>query len=633
MTTLSVVIPVRNGRDFIAQTLWSLTRQSRPPDEIIVLDDGSDDGTTALALAVAPDATVIEGPFGGAAAARAVGAREARGDALMFLDADDVLGHGTLEALAATLEENPGAIAVCDWKRLELSGGVWVSAPASCVPRQAGDDDLSAWLRGWYHPPCAVLWSREAYEASGGWDGGIASNQDGDVMMRALVAGVPLRRAPGGVAYYRRVPGGGTISGRRGTLEGLTAQLVVVHRIEQRLRETGRTGAYAGALRAAYQRVEGHAREHKTRAPSGAPQPETAVLEAPVLTGRSDADATGTLGERPLVSVVVPAYERADVLARALATVVAQSYERLEILVVDDGSTEDLCAVVDGFADPRMTLLVHPQNRGTGAARNTGLAHATGELVAFLDSDDEWLPEKIARQVALFRAAPRATGLVYSSVLEATGRGAPVLHTASARGDVRREMMWRNVIHFGMSSTVVRREVALTVGGFDEALPAIEDYDFFVRVGELFAFEVVAEPLIVYHNEAAATGQRSRHFRANTAARQAFLRRYAWAADEAGVLHHALLEAARRQLESREGNSILGAYLVLKAIRSRTREPRLFAWLALALLPRGVRLRLSPHLKRLRRELPEGLWFGRDGPAGGADREQPERVSTDAPTR
>ena len=99
----------------------------------------------------------------------------------------------------------------------------------------------------------------------------------------------------------------------------------------------------------------------------------------------------------PRVSVVIPAYRRDDVLGRAIDSALAQTVD-VEVLVVDDGSEDDTAAVVAAYGD-RVRYLVHDRNRGVSAARNTGVAAANGEYVAFLDSDDEWLPRKLAAQL------------------------------------------------------------------------------------------------------------------------------------------------------------------------------------------------------------------------------------------
>lgn len=630
---ISVIVPVRDGAATLAPTLRSLLNQTRPPDEVIVADDGSTDGSAAVALAFAPAVRVLSGPFGGGAAARKAGAEVADGDTLLFCDADDLVGPTALEALAAALDRAPDAIAICPWKRYEPRDGCWHAAPASCARRRAGDDDLSAWLAGWYHPPCAVLWSRQAYARSGGWDPDITVNQDGDVMMRALVEDIPLVRAAGGTAYYRRPAAGEmSVSGRRFSEAGIRSRLAVLDRIAARLEAKGRRRPYAAALRHAYlavardagdalagerDRALASAAAHRTSLPRLRPRarPQRSAAHTPRPRPAPDLPEA-SLGPcaawRPLVSVIVPTRDRAALLARALRSVLGQTYDRFEVLVVDDGSEEDIAAVAGALADDRIRVLRQPRNLGVAAARNRGLKEARGELVAFLDSDDRWMPHKLERQVAILRRRPPKVGLVYSGVAAEDERGERTLTVPTARGDVFREMLWHNVVHFGTSSVVIRREVVDTVGLFDETLPAIEDYDYWLRIARFYEFEIAPEVLIVYDNSAAPQEERrSARFAANMAARRAFAGRHAWEAAEAGVLHRYLLESARKELEHPAGRWGAGVLNLAKAIRWQPREPRLYLWLAFALIPRPARRRLAPRLRTLRMRLPHAVWFGR----------------------
>ena len=104
----------------------------------------------------------------------------------------------------------------------------------------------------------------------------------------------------------------------------------------------------------------------------------------------------------PQVSVVIPTYNRAHILGRAIDSVLQQTHRDLELIIVDDGSSDGTAALVRGIEDPRVRY-VHQQNRGVSAARNRGIAEARAEWLAFLDSDDEWLPQKLERQFSALR--------------------------------------------------------------------------------------------------------------------------------------------------------------------------------------------------------------------------------------
>src|SRR5262249_37649013 len=129
----------------------------------------------------------------------------------------------------------------------------------------------------------------------------------------------------------------------------------------------------------------------------------------------------------PRVSVVMPTHDRADTVARAVQSVLVQTFQDLELIVVDDGSTDNTSAVLAALADPRLRVLRLDDNCGVSHARNIGVGAARGELLAFLDSDDEWLPEKLAAQVACHDATT-SPSLVYCRHWRQdarTGRRAP----------------------------------------------------------------------------------------------------------------------------------------------------------------------------------------------------------------
>lgn len=205
---------------------------------------------------------------------------------------------------------------------------------------------------------------------------------------------------------------------------------------------------------------------------------------------------------KPLVSIVVPTYSRPVFLERALKSIYAQTYPNWELLVVDDNDpgsearreTESLLA-----EHSRVTYLKHKQNKGGSAARNTGIQAARGEFVAFLDDDDEWLPEKLSKQMAVFAKSDKDVALVYTGsrhVYPETSQN--VEQVPNLSGSVLEPLIRENVI--GTTSTVVcRREALLTVGMFDETLPASQDYDLFFRLAQHYKFAVLPEVLTLSH--------------------------------------------------------------------------------------------------------------------------------------
>jgi glycosyltransferase involved in cell wall biosynthesis len=206
----------------------------------------------------------------------------------------------------------------------------------------------------------------------------------------------------------------------------------------------------------------------------------------------------------PLVSVVIPTFGRPELLSRALASVLAQTYAHWEAVVVDDNDPASTARaatrrVMRGHADePRIRYVEHDRNAGLPAARNTGIDASSGPLIAFLDDDDAWLSEKLQAQVAVF-AARDDVALVYTGRLVVDGDGRlQRTERADPRGLDRAELVEANRVHTP-SSVMCRRSALLAVGAFDEAMPALEDWDLYLRLGDAYAFALVEEPLTVYY--------------------------------------------------------------------------------------------------------------------------------------
>jgi len=197
------------------------------------------------------------------------------------------------------------------------------------------------------------------------------------------------------------------------------------------------------------------------------------------------------------VSVIIPTYNYGRFIREAIDSVLAQTYHGLEIIVVDDGSTDDTQRIVAGFGNRIMT--VRQNNAGPAAARNAGMAVARGEYLAFLDSDDLWLPEKIDKQIALFEADPEL-GLVHCGAerVDAAGKTLSV-ELAGLEGWVARELLatGHGLVAVG-SSMMVLRSIAEEIGGFDSRLSTCEDGEFCYRVALRYRLGFVPELLVRY---------------------------------------------------------------------------------------------------------------------------------------
>lgn len=199
-----------------------------------------------------------------------------------------------------------------------------------------------------------------------------------------------------------------------------------------------------------------------------------------------------------LVSTVIPTYNRRGELPRAIDSALAQSWPDQEILVVDDGSTDGTAQMLADRYGNRVRCIIKP-NGGVSSARNLGMREAKGEFIALLDSDDEWLPGKLEKQVALLRANP-ALGMALCDVqrVDAAHRPTDVLRRREAiprDGDALLTLL--RMPSLAPASVLMRRTVFESIGGFDEGLRTAEDIDFHLRVAEKFGIGVVEEPLVL----------------------------------------------------------------------------------------------------------------------------------------
>ncbi|MCE2469887.1 MAG: glycosyltransferase family 2 protein [Dehalococcoidia bacterium] len=178
------------------------------------------------------------------------------------------------------------------------------------------------------------------------------------------------------------------------------------------------------------------------------------------------------MSESPKVSVVIPTYNRAALLPRAVNSVLTQTCQDFEVLIVDDCSSDDTPAVAAGFADPRVRYFRHETNRGLSAGVNTGIANARGEFVALLEDDDALTPDSLADRLAVFESAPPEVALVYGymdRVNDATGQRRTGLRFA-LEGEEAFEFSLRAEAFAGIQVMLFRTSAAREIGGFDERL-------------------------------------------------------------------------------------------------------------------------------------------------------------------
>lgn len=200
----------------------------------------------------------------------------------------------------------------------------------------------------------------------------------------------------------------------------------------------------------------------------------------------------------PKVSVVIPVYNCERYIGDAIRSVQAQTYPASEIIVVDDGSSDGTSAAVQACSGVKY---LRQQNRGEPAARNLGIQHAAGDLIAFLDGDDLWTPDKLALQLPCLQAHP-AWAMIYSDMATFDDRGVidgsvkQRFQITFPQGNIFRQLFQETL--FGSGSVVVHKEVFHKIGMFDESLLVGSDYEMWLRIARHFEVGYIDKPLLLY---------------------------------------------------------------------------------------------------------------------------------------
>ena len=209
----------------------------------------------------------------------------------------------------------------------------------------------------------------------------------------------------------------------------------------------------------------------------------------------------------PNVSVILPTHNRAVTLKRAIDSVLAQTYADFELLIIDDGSSDQTAVLVGSYEDARLRYIPLPERGGAGAARNHGLSVACGCWIAFQDSDDEWRSEKLALQVRATEEASPEVGVIYTNYQRAVSTrmisGIPSHRTFSNRFGLRSSRLDGNPQHtlargnfIPTQTAMVRKSCLQQVGGFDECLPRLQDWDLWLRLARNYTFIFINQPLV-----------------------------------------------------------------------------------------------------------------------------------------
>lgn len=276
----------------------------------------------------------------------------------------------------------------------------------------------------------------------------------------------------------------------------------------------------------------------------------------------------------PRVSVIIPTYNRAQLINRAIQSVLDQTYQDFELVVVDDCSTDNTEDIVNSIADERVRYIRHETNKGASAARNTGIKASRGELIGFLDSDDEWLPEKLRLQVEVIDSSSSSVGLVYGGyevIDDETKRTIQRVYPEK-RGYIFEDVLKMNGPTKPLTP-LVRRECFDKVGLFDEEMRFGEDWEMWVRIAEHYEFDFVNGVVGRYHK---STHQITRDRSSALEGLLKFQAKYqCQLSGNPEIFAHQLKWLGQRYLWELDDYATARKYLA-KAVRANPRDVRLY---------------------------------------------------------
>jgi len=440
---VSVIIPCYKQAHFLPEAVESVANQTFTDWECIIVNDGSPDNTSETARQLIANYSdkqirLVEKGNGGLSDARNVGIKNSKGKYILPLDADDLIHPEMLQKTVSLLKTHPEiAIAYTDVKHFGSANRI------VC----AGEYDFKR-LCLQNHLNYCSLYRREAWESASGYNPNMVwGYEDWDFWISCGVKG-----------YY----------GKR------ISEPLFMYRVKE-------TSMYTKALE--------HHSELMARI----------ILNHPGLYDRKHAHeaklildqcSTGKLKTDPMVSVIVPTYNRPDTLRRTLESIAAQTYKRIEAIVVNDAG-EDVSGVIDTFHD-RLSIkyLVHHKNKGLAAVRNTAIKHATGQYIAYLDDDDIFHPQHIETAVKVLTTTNYKA--VYTDAYRAyqTKKGDTY---QVIKKDIPYSIDYVKGIFYKTNITpvlcVVHDRTCFDEAGiFDESLPVLEDWDLWIRMSEKYDF-------------------------------------------------------------------------------------------------------------------------------------------------
>ena len=213
--------------------------------------------------------------------------------------------------------------------------------------------------------------------------------------------------------------------------------------------------------------------------------------------------------ENPSVSVIIPTYNRGNLVGRSIQSILNQTYKDFELIIVDDGSIDNTEDIIKEFQkkDERIKYIRYEKNKGGAAARNTGIKNAKGKYIAFLDSDDEWLPEKLEKQIKTMKDLPfDIWGGIYCGFYYVGSKKYRKVK-ALKKGILKKEILNREIDTGAGSTILLTRNAISKIGLFDESFERHQDLEYLIRFFRYFKLYSLEEPLVKIYGHNIPKGQ------------------------------------------------------------------------------------------------------------------------------
>lgn len=198
----------------------------------------------------------------------------------------------------------------------------------------------------------------------------------------------------------------------------------------------------------------------------------------------------------PTVSIIIPTHNRFKMLEGAVRSILDQTYRDYEIIIVDDASSDNTSEILERNDDSRIFYVRHEYRKGGSASRNTGISHARGEYIAFLDDDDEWLPRKLELQIKKFQEKPDVDVVTSGYIVRDNKSGEFInIVLPRRRGYIYNDLLWNNTI--STCTVLIRRSALGELFRFDPELPRLQDWDMWLQIANNSLFDYIEEPLVL----------------------------------------------------------------------------------------------------------------------------------------